>query len=102
MSETDQTRRLYARALEAWGTEAQVRMVQEECAELITAINKWSRHSGGEKNVIEEAADVEIMIGQLRVIVGDDRIDAAKRKKLSRLSLRLDKAERIQPEEPNG
>jgi len=30
--------RLYARALEAWGAEAQLRMLQEECAELTVAV----------------------------------------------------------------
>lgn len=83
--------RLYDRALSVWGREAQIRMAQEECAELIVAINKWSRSASAEHNVIEEVADVEIMCGQMRIILGDKSIDDAKARKLERLEERLAK-----------
>ncbi len=86
----DATRRLYDRALSQWGREAQARMVQEECAELIVAINKWSRSASAECDVIEEIADVEIMCGQMRVVLGDEQIDRMKQRKLERLKAKLE------------
>lgn len=52
-----------------YGTEKQLDMVVEECAELIQAISKFKR-KGVEcvDNLIEEIADVEIMLTQLKLI----------------------------------
>lgn len=86
----DTTRELYLKAVDRWGQDAQLRMVQEECAELIVAINKWSRAMKGSGDFItEEVADVEIMCGQMRAIFGDRDIDGVKAQKLERLRRRL-------------
>lgn len=37
-----------------------------------------------------EVADVEIMLGQMRVLYGNAEIDAAKKEKLERLKKRLE------------
>ena len=50
------------------GTEAQLNMTVEECAELIYAIQKHRRHRTDWAKVIEEGVDVELMIEQLKVI----------------------------------
>ena len=64
-----------------YGFEHQARIAQEECAELIQAISKLMR-SGSEpaerEKLAEEMADVEIMIEQLKELIGDtfrDRVD---------------------------
>lgn len=83
---------LYQKALSEFGLERQLRMVQEECAELIVAVSKVIREPGDEKRIaglIEEAADVQIMCGQLAMIYGKDRIDAMMLKKHYRLRKRL-------------
>ena len=89
--------KLYAAAIGLWGQEPQMRMAQEECAELIVAINKLSR-AHGHMNTIErwadvcdEIADVEIMMRQLRMCAGPvHNIDSAKSIKLARLKKRLE------------
>lgn len=40
--------------------------------------------------LIEELADVEIMCQQMRLVFGDQPIDAAVRQKLERLEMRLE------------
>ena len=57
---------IYKEALEAWGMEAQLGMVQEECAELIKVINKSFRGRASTEELIEECVDVELMINQMR------------------------------------
>ena len=54
-----------------YGKESQLRQLQEECAELIVACSKQLR--GQDKsinNVIEELADVRIMIEQIEYLYG--------------------------------
>lgn len=80
------------KAIETFGREPQMRMVQEECAELIQAINKYIRKGNGEgsSNLCEEIADVEIMIAQLRIMLNADAvIDGIKESKIERLKNRL-------------
>jgi NTP pyrophosphatase (non-canonical NTP hydrolase) len=66
-------------------------MVLEECAELILAIQHHRRNRNSLEAVAEEIADVEIMCGQLRLMVGNELVDKQKVAKLKRLSKRLDK-----------
>ena len=54
------------KALDTFGINNQTNQTIEELAELIVAINKWKRH-GSLENMIEEIADVEIMILQLKM-----------------------------------
>jgi NTP pyrophosphatase (non-canonical NTP hydrolase) len=93
----------YWLAATRYGAEAQLRMLIEECAELTKAICKFFRAvppgsdlfpesaEGLVDDIVEEAADVLIMIEQLPIIfpsVGDD-IENAKRQKIERLADRL-------------
>lgn len=77
------------RACRAWGYEAQFRLAQEECAELIVAINKLTRkHNGvGAMAVIEEMVDVELMLGQLKYMldVTPEAFEQVKAEKIARL-----------------
>lgn len=80
---------LLQRAVDLWGEEAQMRMVQEECAELIATVNRHQRERCSNEDVAEEVADVLIMVEQARRIVGAAAVDAAKERKLQRLARRL-------------
>lgn len=80
---------IYKAATLKFGVRAQMQMVTEECAELIVAINHNLRGRVGWAKVAEECADVEIMLGQMRVLMGDN-IDEMKRAKLERLTYRLE------------
>jgi NTP pyrophosphatase (non-canonical NTP hydrolase) len=79
-------------AIKAWGTEAQWRQVQEECAELIAAINRLDRGRVTLDDVADEIADVILCMGTARVLVGCARVDARVIAKLERLERRLDES----------
>ncbi|MCD8308913.1 MAG: hypothetical protein LUD19_03580 [Clostridia bacterium] len=102
------TENVLLQAIAEHGAEAQTRQCMEECAELIAALNKYLRvtaggqdaykHDGERMNVeeakngvLEEMADVQIMLDQMRLIYGSD--DAQKEQKLLRLANRLGIAE---------
>lgn len=56
-------------AVTAWGVEAQVMMAVEEMAELTQALSKAYRgKEGAVYNLLEEVADVRIMLDQLVLI----------------------------------
>jgi len=82
-------KQLYKKAIEKWGKEAQILMLFEEMAELQKAVCKLNRTvNGGDLNiVIDEIADVEIMIEQLRELlhIQESLIDFVKKQKLERL-----------------
>lgn len=100
---------LYRRAIESWGIGPQLLMVVEEMSELAKAILKLARAKDGKEaeaimSVMEEAADVEIMLEQLRIILLrissaerpmradmqlDMGVDSIKAQKLERLAVRL-------------
>ena len=82
---------IYRAATLKFGVKAQMQMVVEECAELIVAINHSNRNRVGIGKVAEECADVEIMLGQMRVLMGGT-IDKMKRAKLKRLEHLLEEA----------
>lgn len=67
--------RLYKECLEFWGLRAQSRQTQEECAELILAISHFNRgREGSDLDVIEELADVYLMINQLIYHFGEEPV----------------------------
>lgn len=88
---------LYKKAIILWGYPLQLGMLIEECAELIQATNKVLRNGDSQidskskefENFIEEIADVEIMLEQIRYMFSwnllSARVETAKKKKLLRL-----------------
>ena len=90
---------LLAHVVASWGRTAQEMMAVEECSELIKALCKIPR-GGSDEDVIDEIADVQIMIDQLKIIYGEPAVKAVEEKKLERLEKRLNKwlAKRTKPE----
>ena len=92
---TEERRALLDRAITAYGAPAQMDMAVEEMAELTKALCKIKRAQAGCEvtaaigNVIEEMADVQIMLDQLRIIFhrSPEEVEEAK---LERLKNRLD------------
>jgi len=92
---TEERRALLDRAITTYGAPAQMDMAVEEMAELTKALCKVKRATPGAtttaavSNVIEEIADVQIMLDQLRIIFhrSTEEIEEAK---LERLKNRLD------------
>ena len=82
-------RAIYQEAIARWGAESQLRMAQEECGELIAAINRFDRQRCGPEAVAEEIADVLITCEQAALLVGEGLVAKAKAAKLERLKARL-------------
>ena len=76
---------LYKKVVEHFGIISQTDMAIEECAELIVAIRHGFRNKATKNNIASEIADVEIMCGQLRYIIGNDIVDQYKQEKIIRL-----------------
>jgi len=87
---------VFGKAIGKWGADEQMRVAQEECAELIQALSKYhrslSRNQPGEveaclANIKEEMTDVQIMLDQLRSIFGfnDFDLNAIRTAKVNRL-----------------
>ena len=80
-------------AVDCFGEDHQTDMMIEEMSELTKALLKYRRNVGEEdtgsliENIIEEMADVEIMLGQMKIIYGD--CDAYRSEKLVRLAAML-------------
>ena len=91
---TEERRALLDRAITAYGAPAQMDMAVEEMAELTKALCKVKRATPGATttaaiaNVIEEIADVQIMLDQLRLIFARST-DEVEEDKLRRLLGRL-------------
>jgi len=76
---------IYRKTIDKWGEEAQYDQLIEECAELIAAIKHFKRGKIDQQDVINELADVTLMVGQLSWMVGDDKVTAAVEEKLQKL-----------------
>ena len=57
---------------ERYGYEPQSNMLVEEMAELIQAISKYRRNNSKKNfdNIVEEIADVEVMLHQIKYLLG--------------------------------
>lgn len=75
-------------AIKTFGERNQEEMAVEECSELIQAISH--KHRGREHNIVEEIADVEIMLEQLKIINDcHDEVAAIRKRKIERLFERI-------------
>lgn len=89
---------VFKQSIEIYGKEPQCRQAMEECAELIQAVNKMLRYEDRPAepeyyaNLVEEIADVEIMLYQLKVMfnVSDDEVFKVKIQKAKREKERLE------------
>ncbi len=91
---------LYKQTVEKWGESAQYDQLIEECAELIAAIKHFKRGKIERQEVIDEIADVTLMLGQISWMFGTDQVEQTIEKKIVKLSSLLLEDETIQPEEP--
>lgn len=82
---------VYETAIKKWGEDSQIDMIVEECAELIKAIQKMRRNKSPEAHqaVLEELADVRIMVEQAYYIFGREVCEYQYKQKIKRLIERL-------------
>ena len=79
------------RALETWGEQAQMLMVVEEMSELMKEVLKnINRKKNNIDEIIEETADVEIMLEQLKENYKiAEKVEAYKKDKIKLIEQRL-------------
>lgn len=82
----------YERALRTWGKEPQMLQVIEEMSELTKEILKnVNRKKDNVAEIIEETADVEIMLEQLKCCYNiHAEVESYKQQKLKKIDQRLD------------
>ena len=89
-------REVEKRAVQRYGAAHQMVKAVEELGELQQALAKlWNGDGDRETlvgHVLEEAADVEITLAQIRMIFGAARMDRWKKAKIERLARRLEEA----------
>lgn len=80
------------KAIATYGEEAQTKMVLEEMSELQKEICKRWRGKDNIKAIAEEVADVEIVLGQLKLMLDiEDLVADYWDEKMARLKERLEK-----------
>ena len=92
MRDEKELQKLYKDCMEFWGFEKQARVVQEECAELIVATSHILRgRKGGYKKMLEEVADVYLMVQQMMIYFGKDQVMDVVDFKSDRVKAKLEK-----------
>lgn len=87
----EERREIYKKAMDVWGFDAQARVLQEECAELIVAVSHLNRgREDAIMEVVEELADTYIMVGQITEYLGPDLIEHVVDSKLGRVEEKLE------------
>jgi len=95
---TDDELKTMQTALNRWGVNAQVGQTVEECAELIVALQKYINRTPQPEfvdNILDEIADVEMMLAQMRLVLGinDDSLRERIEYKFNRLNQYLSEDE---------
>ena len=81
------------KAIQAYGVKQQSEKIKEECLELALAIQRTTSHIKGntyEDEIIDEIADVKIMIRQAERIWNKEKIDERVKFKIERLKHNLE------------
>lgn len=83
---------VYRRAVELWGQQFQAQMLAEECGELVAAMSQYLRGRASTEKVVEETADVHIMLAQVPHILGGnpDELRTAISKEVAAKNWRLE------------
>lgn len=76
---------LYLETINTFGLPNQIEKALEELSELTLALHHYKEGKIERVAVIEEIADVTIMMEQLTIIFGKDQVDFIKKNKLDRL-----------------
>lgn len=92
--ETLKKKKLYSQVISKWGIDAQLWMTIEECSKLSNAIAKYKRGRDTPDAILEELADVSIMVEQIACYFCENRFIHFKEAKLQRLLERVEKVSR--------
>lgn len=101
-SRNSEKEKIYKKALDLWGEEAQINMCIEELGEAIVELSKRYRKKNGTNSarILEELVDVEIMIEQMKLIFdGRNNWGWFKKRKLANLVDLILEEENMEAEE---
>lgn len=90
MKTNQELEEIFQATLEKWGAEAQYDQMIEECAELIIALKHYRRGKIDREAVVDELADVTLMLGQLTWMFGPPIVEQSIQRKLEKLSELMD------------
>ena len=76
---------IYELAIETFGIPSRIEKSVEEAIELTSALEERRKNKNTVFDLVDEIADVEIMIAQLRIIYGDGFVDRRKAEKIDKL-----------------
>lgn len=88
--DTNSQRVIYQNALASFGYDKQMLMLVEECGELLSAIGKLNRGRISHEDVLDELADVSIMVEQIAEFFNWNFYLGRKEFKLLRLRNRIE------------
>ena len=101
MIDEELEKELYRAAMKVWGPQPQMLMLVEECAELSTVLcHRIRGREVDEASLLDELADVSIMLGQISALVDSAELEKVRQHKLERLKRRLEKY--VSPSEFGG
>lgn len=88
----EERKKIYRAAIDAWGVDAQQWIVVEELGELQTALSQMRRGRIGPEDVADEIADATIMLEQLQLMLGVEKLtQQCVERKIQRLQRRLER-----------
>jgi len=93
---------IYKKTISRWGSDAQYDQMVEECAELIIALKHFRRGKVNQQVVIDELADVTLMLGQLTWMFGTEQVEKAVQQKLQKLNKLLNSPDQQKEDPSNG
>lgn len=89
----EERRKIYERAIEHFGVEAQKRILIEEIGELLDALMKYERGRDTLAHVAEEIGDVTVALEEARLFLGiNEVVKDEMRAKCERLVERIERA----------
>ena len=77
-------------AIDVWGEMLQIDIAIEELSELTTALARQQRGRNEPIAVVEEIADVQLCLDQLKRMYGPEEVQKIEQQKLERLSRRVE------------
>ena len=86
---TEEQRQLLRDSIVKWGEEKQIRMAVEECSEFINAIMKMYRNRTTTADVVDEIADVILMMEEMAIHFGEDAVKERINFKMDRVKTRI-------------
>jgi len=90
---TEEFEKLARECIDVWGVKDQISVAQEECAEFLVASSHLRRkRPTAIEEAIEETADCLVVMHEMAVLLGVDKVNEVIDSKLNRVKQRLSKA----------